>query len=406
MRITNNYIYRQSVEGLAKANERYFEVNRKITEQSEIVKPSDDPVGVGQLLQYEASNLLIEQYSKNATLAKNRLEYQHASLDSLKGFLDKMSTLTIQAENSANDQVDLNAIAEELESLVFSAADLMNSKGSDGKYVFAGFDSDNPPFQKQTDGSYLFKGDEGIMQSQLSETVIIDVSNSGKELFEAARVRNDFTGAVTAGAATLVQMRVEDQGAFDTFVDANYDAITPANNRYTLTTVAGVPDTFSVADSSGTVLSSGEYVSGQPMVFLGMEVSLDGAAGSSVDLDINPPSRDNILNQMNDFIGTLRDSSLTIKDKEFAFRNASVSIKNTLETMGIGKSAIGARLNTISQVESYSSIAKITNQSAQNAISGLDLPAASAELALAQQAIDASQLLFSRVTNLSLFNVL
>ncbi|MCZ2721201.1 flagellar hook-associated protein FlgL [Marinomonas sp. 15G1-11] len=406
MRITNNYIYRQSVEGLAKANERYFEVNRKITEQSEIVKPSDDPVGVGQLLQYEASNLLIEQYSKNATLAKNRLEYQHASLDSLKGFLDKMSTLTIQAENSANDQVDLNAIAEELESLVFSAADLMNSKGSDGKYVFAGFDSDNPPFQKQTDGSYLFKGDEGIMQSQLSETVTIDVSNSGKELFEAARVRNDFTGAVTAGAATLVQMRVEDQGAFDTFVDANYDAITPANNRYTLTTVAGVPDTFSVADSSGTVLSSGEYVSGQPMVFLGMEVSLDGAAGSSVDLDINPPSRDNILNQMNDFIGTLRDSSLTIKDKEFAFRNASVSIKNTLETMGIGKSAIGARLNTISQVESYSSIAKITNQSAQNAISGLDLPAASAELALAQQAIDASQLLFSRVTNLSLFNVL
>ncbi len=406
MRITNNFIYRQSIEGLEKANERYLDVNRKITEQSEIVKPSDDPVGVGQLLQYEANNLLLDQYSNNATLAKNNLEYQEASLDSLKGILDRIDTLRIQAENSANDQVDLDSIAEELESLVLSSADLMNSKGADGKYVFAGFDSDTPPFQRQTDGSYIFQGDEGVVRSQLSETVIIDVSHSGKEIFEAARVRNDFTGAVTAGPATLGQVRVGDQGAFDVFVANNYDAITPINNQYTLTTVAGAPDTFNVVDSGANVVASGDYTSGQPMKFLGMEVALNGVAGSSVSLSLNPPSRDNILNQMNSFIGTLRDESLTIKEKEFAFRDAAVSIDNTLETMGIARSAIGARLNTITQVENYSATAKITNQTAQNSISGLNLPAASAELALAQQAIDASQLLFTRVTNLSLFNVL
>ncbi|MFT2110676.1 flagellar hook-associated protein FlgL [Marinomonas sp. 2405UD68-3] len=406
MRITNNFIYRQSIEGLTKANERYLDVNRKIIEQSEIVKPSDDPVGAGQLLQYEASNLLIEQYSENATFAKNRLGYQDASLASLRNILDAMDILRIEAENSAFDQSDLNSIASELESLVLSSADLMNSKGSDGKYVFAGFDSDNPPFQKQTDGSYVFRGDEGKVQSQLSETVTINVSNSGKELFESAKVRNDFAGTVTAGPATLGGVRVGDQGAFDVFVADNYDAITPANNQYTLTTAVGAPDTFSVVDSGGGVVASGNYVSGQAMKFLGMEVSLNGAAGSTVALDINPPARDNILNQMSSFINTLRDDSLTLKDKEFAFRDAFVSIRNTREAIGIGRSAIGAGLDTISQVENYSSSSKITNQSAQNAISGLDLPAASAELALAQQAIDASQLLFTRVTNLSLFNAL
>ena len=406
MRVTNNFIYRQSSDGLEKANQRYLEINRKITEQSNIVKPSDDPIGAGAVMHYEADSKLLEQYETNATSAKNSLDYEEVSMGSLYSILDRANTLVVQAENGTRSQADLSSIAQELETLALTAADLMNAKGVDGNYIFSGANAKSPPFQIQPDGRYSFSGDEGQRYAQLSDTVSIPVSDSGKKLFQDVPVRHTFTGAVSAGAATLTASGISDQGAFDRFLTQNYDAITPANNTFSLTTVAGVPDTFSFTNAGGTVLASGTYTSGQSMTMFGMELELTGVAGSTVDVTLDAPARDNVLNQLQDVITALRDPNLPSPQRTEAFRNVSVSIANTQESIGTGRSELGARLNSVSLMSSYSAATKVSNQLAINAVAGLDIATASAELVQAEAAITASQQLFSRVTNLSLFNVL
>ena len=405
MRVTSNLIYNQSMHSMSNANERYLKAQERIAEQSDIVRPSDDPNGAGQVMRLRADTKLLEQYDDNMTLARNALDYEEVALSSLNDILDDVNRLMIQSKNGANDQVDIEAIAGEIESLVFAAADLMNSKDSNGQYIFAGTNSSNPAFEKDASGQYVYAGNEAQRMSQVSENVSVATTDSGKDIFQSVKTRNTFTASVSAGAATLSQT-VSDQDAYDTFVNDRYNAVDPTENVFTLTTVAGAPDQFSFTDSSGAVIATGDYTSGSPITVAGMELTLTGAAGSTVDVTLDTPTRDNVLNQVMSAVSALRDTSLTSQERDDAMRDAFASVSNTQTSVGTAISSVGARIDTINSRTDFSISKQNFNAVAQENIAGLDIFKATTQLELTESALSASQLLFQRISSLSLFNSL
>lgn len=402
MRVTTNLIFNQSAQSMSKANERYLNVQEKIAEQSDIVRPSDDPNGAGQLLRYGADTKLLEQYEKNMTLATNSLEYESVALESLNTTLDEINVLMIQSQNSSYSQEDIDTLAGEMESLLASVTDLMNSQDSNGKYIFSGSKDSSPAFVKNADGTYSFDGNETQKKSQIGDNLSIETNDSGKKIFQDAWTRNTFSVDAATGAATLSH-RISDQDAYDTFLRNNYSAITPTDNDFVLTTTAA-PDQYSIEDSSGNVLASGSFQAGEPITFNGMEFTLTGPVGSTVDFSFDQPTRDNVINQVQNAINALRDPSLTSEQKTEARLNAFTSIENTQTNMATASSSVGARINTIENRTDYSASKKIFNQVAQENIGGLDIYKATTELQLSESALQASQLLFQRVSSLSLFN--
>ena len=403
MRVTSNLIFNQSAHSMTKANERYLQVQERIAQETDIVRPSDDPNGAAKVMAYELENKRLTQYKDNMSLAKNTLEYSSLALESMNDVLDQINVRMIQAVNTANNQEDLNAIAGEMENLLSAAADLMNSKDANGKYIFAGNSSDSPAFEKGADGRYRFAGNEGVRNAQIADNVSVQVSDSGKGLFQDVATRNVFTA--TAGGGGTLQSRVSDQSAYEQFVRDNYDGLPTATNGFSLTTSAGTPDQFQfVNDDTGAVVASGEYVSGSPITIKGMEFTLTGPIGSSVAMTIDPPGRDNVLNQVADAISAMRDPTISRKARAEAFANATTSIVNTQSSMAEVSSSVGARLNTVENRELQRSATEIFNKSAQEEIGGLDIYKASTELQLSESALSASQLLFNRISSLSLFN--
>lgn len=403
MRVTTNLIFNQSSLSMQKANERYLKVQEKISEQSDIVRPSDDPNGAGQLLRYGADAKLLDQYDQNMTLATNSLEYESVTLESLNSTLDDINVRLIQTVNGANSQDDLDTLAGEMESLLASVADLMNSKNSNGQYIFSGTSTDSPAFIKDATGKYVYAGNEAQQMSQIGDTVSIATNDSGKAVFQDAWTRNTVTATSSAGTATL-SYSISDQDAYDTFVENNYSAVNSVLNDFTLTTTAGAPDQFAITNSSGAVLASGDYVSGEAITFNGMEFTLDGVAGSTVNITLDQPTRDNVLNQVMDAINALRDPSLTSEEREYFRLNATASIVNTQTNIAKASSSVGARLNTIDNRTDYGAAKQIFNQQAQENIGGLDIYKATTELELSESALSATQLLFQRISSLSLFN--
>lgn len=406
MRVTSNLIFNQSALSMSKANERLLKVNEKISEQSDIVRPSDNPNGAAQVMSYGIENQHLEQYSNNMTLAKNALEYESVALGSLNDVLDEINGRMIQAVNGANSQEDLDALAGEMENLLIAAEDLMNSRDSDGKYIFAGSDSESPAFEKAPDGRYVFAGNEVQKKTQIADNITIETSDSGKKIFEEVWTRNTFTASASAGAT--LDYKITDQDAFDNFVEANFDAIAPpATNGFTLTTAAGAPDQFTLTnDDTGAVVATGDYRSGEPIVTDGMEFTLTGPVGSSVNMTLDTPTRDNVLNQVQGAIDALRDRSLTKAQRTEFMLSGTYSIENTQLSMGIASSAVGSRINTIDNRESHGSATEIFNTQAQESIGGLNVYKATTELQLSEAALSASQLLFGRISSLSLFNQL
>ncbi|EAQ66413.1 putative flagellar synthesis; flagellar regulon; hook-associated protein [Marinomonas sp. MED121] len=405
MRVSNNFIYDQSLTDLTKSNERYLHTQRRIAENTDIMKASDDPVGAAQVMRYEAVNLLLDQYSENAVMAKNSLEYEEVVLDGITDIFNRANILLIQAENGAYGDDDLGAIAEELQMLTLAAADLMNSTDSSGNHIFSGHESTRTAFELKPDGRYEFAGDEGRKKLQISDNVTVSGADSGKTVFEDVWTRNNFSYLPLVGEAD-VRTEVADQDVYDDFLQKNYSAIDSTQNVFAFTTVAGagLGDTFALTNSAGEVVASGPFEAGKPIDMFGMRLTIEGAAGTTGVISFDKPERDNVLNEMNKTLKVLLNPETGFYERKAALRDASVSVRNTMNSVDTARSEVGANLNTIAQVGSYGEMKSISNRVAQDEIAGLDIAEAASELAQEEAAISSSQKLFNRLSNLSLFD--
>lgn len=432
MRVTNNLLYGQANRSISQANEKILDIQGKISSQTNIIKPSDDPVGASQILMYQSNNEMLKQYDEAMKMAKGNLEYQEVALDSLNDFLDSARTLFIQAQNDINTQADVNAIAHEISLMTESMADLMNSKSADGSYIFAGTDAQGPAFIIGSDGRYKWSGNEGQKYAQISEEIKIPVTNSGKHLFQDVWTNRTFNSRIMEGDVLLTD-RIQNQADFDEFMSKNYDPEHFSKNQFHLVTsynedenasidavneknkrssadadyynlFNGIPAEYAITNHQGEIIESGSYEVGKPITFSGMSFILEGEPGASVDITLMKPRKDNVLNEIKDSLAVLRNVNATVKQREEAFFSATYSINNAQARIGEGRSDLGARLNMVSDREDFSSANQLSNVVAQSREGELDMGAAATELSMKESALTASQKVFSRMSNLSLFN--
>lgn len=217
---------------------------------------------------------LFKQYGVNGSLLENSLGHEETVLTALNTAMTSAQTLIQKSNNSAMDLEERKAIASELEGLQKQMFDLMNSKNSQGEYIFGGNQSKTQPFIKDASGNYVFQGDTGQRNIQVSPTVQIPANDSGFNLFEIVPTRR----TSSAGSANI-QVGVADQGNFDSFYRNNYDP-SLASNQYTVNTIAGTPDTYEIRDGGGALLQSGDYVAGNKIPFNGLELTLSLPAGA------------------------------------------------------------------------------------------------------------------------------
>ncbi|MEP0071872.1 MAG: flagellar hook-associated protein FlgL [Marinomonas sp.] len=434
MRVTNNLIYGQSSRAIGQANEKILNIQEKVAAQTDIVKPSDNPVGASQVLMYQADTHKLKLFDDAMKMATSNLEYQEVALDSLNDSLDEVRTLFIQAQNDINTQEDLEAIAQEISMITESMAELMNARSADGSYIFAGTDSLGPPFVLNSNGRYEWTGNEGQKFAQISEGMRIPVTDSGKKLFQDIWTNRSFTSDLITGDVSL-SAKVQNQGDFDQFMEDHYDPENPDSNRYFLTTSPileegesvdlndylytgsndredqqrrrafdGTPGTYSIVNNDGETVASGSYTAGKPITFGGMLFLLRGEPGAVVNVSLDQPRRDNVLNEINDTLDVLKNEFSTPEEREQAFFDATTSINNAQRMVGEGRSNVGARLNILQDREDFSSANQLSNATAQDRIGGLDIAEAATELSMKESALTASQKVFSRISNLSLFN--
>ncbi|UTV98774.1 flagellar hook-associated protein FlgL [Marinomonas rhizomae] len=434
MRVTNNLIYGQASKSIGQANEKILDIQSKIGAQTNILKPSDDPVGASQILLFAGKNQTLRQYDEAMKMATGNLDYQEVALDSMNDFLDTARTLFIQAQNDINTQADVNAIAHEISLITESMADLMNSKNADGSYIFAGTDTQSPAFVLESDGRYRWSGNEGQKYAQISEDLKIPVTNSGKYLFQDIWTNRTFNAKIVDGNVLMTD-KIKDQADLDAFMAKSYDPEHPELNKYQLRTsypegegpepgvkqpsegdtdkaekldnyhlFTGLPANYVVTNSKGEEVESGTYTIGKPIVFSGMSFILEGEPGAAVDITLKKPEKDNVLNQIKDSLAVLTDVNTTYEEREAAFFSATYSINNAQQRIGEGRSEIGARLNMVRDREDYSSASQLSNTVAQSREGELDMGAAATELSMKESALNASQKVFSRMSNLSLFN--
>ncbi|KZN32999.1 flagellar hook-associated protein FlgL [Pseudoalteromonas luteoviolacea] len=408
MRLSHNMIFKSNLNSILNSQQEVNKSMQQVNTQKRVLTASDDPSAMARSLLYSDKIQTNEQYTKNLTMLKSRLDTQEGVLDNIKGSLTRSIELTVQAGNGALTGPDRAALSEELTAIKTSVLDLMNAKTEDGRYIFSGYQDNTEAYAfNSTTGRYEYKGDQGQHKIKVAEGVDIKSSDNGFDVFESVEQRLNVvqnSGLTSTPGGSAASAYVKQQGDFDQFHKANFnpDPTAPAgSNVYDLDITYGTPNTYQISQGA-TVVHTGSF-EGENFEALGIEFSISGNP-TNIEFELAKPERDNVLNTIDKLITALDDTTLADADYRQVLADTMTGLENAKNRVSQTQSGLGGRLNTATRITEANSDLDINNQLARAELVELDMAEAITELTKHETQLQASQATFGRLSNLSLLD--
>ena len=405
MRISTGQLYDRSIHAVLENQNDLSDVQRQLSSGKKLLRPSDDPVGASQVIRLTEEIDLIAQYKKNNNLLTNSITQEETILSGVTDNIQKARQLMIQSGNGINNVANRKAISIEIGQIRDQIFGAMNSQSANGEYIFAGYQSATPAFSYTAGASgnkYSFEGDEGINDIRISNTFSLAMNNSGQTVFEDVYARLDSQITSSSGVISATT-QITVQNEFDQFHKQNYDPVTPANNEYQIS-ITGANEVTITNVSSGMVVGTQPFTSGEPFEFKGQQFTIEGNMSDTVNYTLQKPEKKNIAETLNDFYNSLRDENISDSDYTQAISDALIGVDNSLTSILDSISMLGSKMNTAQSVLGSNLDIEIAHKSARAEIEEVDYAEAVSELSKQEAALQAAQATFAKVTGLSLFD--
>ncbi|HEN3637325.1 TPA: flagellar biosynthesis protein FlgL [Yersinia enterocolitica] len=159
MRITNTSMSRVMINNMANRTAEYAKLNEQLTNGKRVNKISDDPVASMQLVQLENSKSDVSQYKTNVVRLSGNYKVQESSLKSLDDQLLVVRDKMLAAKNGNHSATESATLGREINLLLDGIMSDLNTKSSEGNYLFSGTKSNTKPVEyDQTTQTYTFNG--------------------------------------------------------------------------------------------------------------------------------------------------------------------------------------------------------------------------------------------------------
>lgn len=356
MRVPTSTFYRQEYDRFADQWDKMSTALRQATDKMKLQYDSDDPVlavDVNTTMDYIDT---LTNYGMNTTLADDRVQTYDSTMKNVIGAVQSLSSLTTLAATGTIDDQGRGAIAIQMQSILQVIMGAANSQDGTGQYIFAGYNTESPPFMLQSDGKYHYQGsyDTTMINIGLNTTVVY--GDSGFEVFGNIPTGNGFytispattnTGTVSMGGGT-----VDTTGSF---VKDDY--------TLTFTNVAGVNYYQLDGATSGVVVPPTVYSPGATITANGMTFTMKGQPNAGDTFSINPSTKQNAFDTLTDMINLLKTpiGSDAAAQAQYATKlNQYVdSMNQALDHFIAYQSIIGTRGQQISS--QYHSVSSLTD---------------------------------------------
>ena len=148
MRVSTNMIYDQGVIALQKQSAALLHTGQQIATGRKILTPSDDPVASARALDLSQSKSVNQQFITNQGYADDALKLVDGQLDGAGEIIQYARERVLAAGNPALSPSDRQSIASDLRSQFDAMLAIANTRDANGDYLFAGYRSNTPPFEK------------------------------------------------------------------------------------------------------------------------------------------------------------------------------------------------------------------------------------------------------------------
>ena len=178
MRITNNMISQNLLRNLETSQEKIQQLQDQVSSGLKISKPSDDPIGISNVMRLNNSISSVNQYQSSAGAALDSMNATDSTLGDITSMLQSVKALAVQGADGNQTADDRTTIAAGVDQL---AAQLKISANTQigSKYIFSGTATDTETIA--ADGT--FQGNNQDVTLNMGNNVSIPISVNGQTLF-------------------------------------------------------------------------------------------------------------------------------------------------------------------------------------------------------------------------------
>ena len=190
MRVTESMALRDFLRDIASAREGMLDAQNKSSTGRSILRPSDSPREMSDVLRLRADKIEYEQYGRNLQFAESRLEFTETVVGSLQDMVERVRFLALSAVGSTSSPETFVTEVEGLREQILGTA----NSAFQGHFIFGGSDGDTQPFAIDGAGTVTYAGNSDIVKVQIGRQSSLQTQIPGDELFGAG---NDVFQAMT-----------------------------------------------------------------------------------------------------------------------------------------------------------------------------------------------------------------
>lgn len=176
MRITNKVLVKDFINNLHNNLTSMQKYQQQLSTGLEVSNPSDNPYKFSRAMELNASLSANDRYKENIQEGIGWLDTTESALGQMGDVLQRVRELAVQAGAGSNSSDEQNSINSEMKQLKKQLMQIGNT-AYDGRYVFGGDDTINPPFSQDTDGNIFYNGSSTGLLREFSQGVTMDVSS-------------------------------------------------------------------------------------------------------------------------------------------------------------------------------------------------------------------------------------
>lgn len=399
MRVSTAQFYFQNSQQITQQQINVNEQSAFISSGKRVLTAKDDAVGFGTLVGFKDELAKLEKYQRNITIAENRNSLQETSFSSAINVLQNLKQTFIQANNGALSDDDLASLSLVADNSLEQLLDIANSKDDTGGFVFAGFQNNIQPFQRQPDNSVEYLGDNGVRELTIGSNVDVALNQPGDKAFlDVANPIGDFSANYVTNTSGISVSRavIQDRGAF------NATANPP---DYTFNFAS--PTDLTVTDGAGnTVFNTNTYVSGQVVAFNGLEVQISGNPLPGDRIELQPDESVSVFEAVSSALAWIDVGVNPSNQIQHNVDHAEIlaQLDAGINHLVARQAEAGVNRQLISSQSNIHQDNELTTESGRSSIEDLDFARAVSDFQQAQTALQAAQQTFVQIRELSLFN--
>ena len=180
-RATTNLSRNVILANLRRTQKEILRSQEQLSTGLRILKPSDDPIGANRIADFQIRIDKSDQFLRNIESATGRLNISDSSMDGVNEMVNKARTILLEHVQSTSSADSRRFAAQEVEQLLQQAVNMANTS-FDGRYIFAGRKSENPPLAF-VGGGVAYVGDNNSFNTNVSEGLSLATNVSADEAF-------------------------------------------------------------------------------------------------------------------------------------------------------------------------------------------------------------------------------